>query len=77
MARGADPLSSEFAAALAAVRAASELCRGAQGRLPAGHTLTKGDESPVTIADFAAQAVVATDGRFHDRVIEAVRSVLA
>jgi 3'(2'), 5'-bisphosphate nucleotidase len=53
-----DELVHELAAALAAVRAASELCRGAQGRLLAGHTLTKGDESPVTIADFAAQAVV-------------------
>ena len=48
----------EVAAALAAVRAASELCAGAQGRLADGDTLTKGDESPVTVADFAAQAVV-------------------
>ncbi len=54
-------LVSELAAALAAVRAASEVCRGAQGRLLAGHTLTKGDESPVTIADFAAQAVVCAE----------------
>ncbi|MFP5487145.1 MAG: 3'(2'),5'-bisphosphate nucleotidase, partial [Acidimicrobiia bacterium] len=46
-------------AALAAVRAASVLCAGAQGRLVAGDTLTKGDDSPVTVADFAAQAVVA------------------
>jgi 3'(2'), 5'-bisphosphate nucleotidase len=30
----------------------------AQGRLVAGDTLTKGDESPVTVADFAAQAIV-------------------
>jgi 3'(2'), 5'-bisphosphate nucleotidase len=51
-------LSSELAAALAAVRTASEVCSGAQGQLLAGHTLTKGDASPVTIADFAAQAVV-------------------
>ena len=54
-------LSEEFAAALGAVRGASEVCRGAQGRLLAGHTLTKGDESPVTIADFAAQAVVCAE----------------
>jgi 3'(2'), 5'-bisphosphate nucleotidase len=54
----ADELAGELAAAVAAVRAASDLCRSAQGRLLAGHTLTKGDESPVTIADFAAQAVV-------------------
>ena len=61
--RSADPndLAYELAAALAAVRVASEVCRGAQGRLLAGHTLTKGDESPVTIADFAAQAVVCAE----------------
>ena len=57
---GAD-FSPEMAAALAAVRAASRVCSGAQGRLLAGHTLTKGDESPVTIADFAAQAVVCAE----------------
>ena len=45
-------------AGLAAVREASALCARAQGRLAAGETLTKGDESPVTVADFAAQAVV-------------------
>jgi len=54
-------LSHELTAALAAVRAASEVCRSAQGRLLAGHTLTKGDASPVTIADFAAQAVVCAE----------------
>lgn len=48
----------EADAALAAVRAAAALCDGAQGRLVAGDTLTKGDDSPVTVADFAAQAVV-------------------
>lgn len=48
----------ELAAAVAAVAAATELCRGAQGRLAAGDTLTKGDDSPVTVADFASQAVV-------------------
>lgn len=65
MARDADAhagdLALEFTAALAAVRAASEVCRGAQGRVLAGHTLTKGDQSPVTIADFAAQAVVCAE----------------
>jgi 3'(2'), 5'-bisphosphate nucleotidase len=60
MARDTEPLdvSAELAAGLAAVRAASEVCRSVQGRLLAGHTLTKGDSSPVTVADFAAQAVV-------------------
>jgi 3'(2'), 5'-bisphosphate nucleotidase len=45
-------------AAVAAVRNASALTAAAQGRLVAGDTLTKGDASPVTVADFAAQAVV-------------------
>jgi len=48
----------EHLAAVAAVRSAVELCAAAQGRLVAGDTLTKGDDSPVTVADFAAQAVV-------------------
>jgi HAL2 family 3'(2'),5'-bisphosphate nucleotidase len=48
----------ERMAALEAVRAATAMCAAAQGRLVAGDTLTKGDESPVTVADFAAQAVV-------------------
>lgn len=48
----------EVAAALAAVRAASALCADTQRRLVAGDVLIKGDESPVTVADFAAQAVV-------------------
>ena len=48
----------ERSAALDAVRAASAMCAAAQGRLVAGDTLTKGDDSPVTVADFAAQAVV-------------------
>ena len=48
----------ETRAAVQAVRAASELCTSAQGRLASGDTLTKGDDSPVTVADFAAQAVV-------------------
>ncbi|MFK8025114.1 MAG: 3'(2'),5'-bisphosphate nucleotidase [Ilumatobacter sp.] len=44
--------------ALAAVRGASRLTAAAQGRLVAGETITKGDDSPVTVADFAAQAIV-------------------
>ncbi len=45
-------------AAVAAVTAASRLTTSAQGRLLAGDTLTKTDDSPVTVADFGAQAVV-------------------
>lgn len=51
-------LDDERAAAFAAVGAASALCARAQGRLVGGDTLTKSDDSPVTVADFAAQAVV-------------------
>jgi 3'(2'), 5'-bisphosphate nucleotidase len=51
-------LDAELAAAIAAVRSASALCDRTQGRLLAGDTLTKGDHSPVTVADFATQAVV-------------------
>jgi 3'-phosphoadenosine 5'-phosphosulfate (PAPS) 3'-phosphatase len=49
----------ELNAAVAAVTAASAMCDRTQGRLLAGDTLTKGDHSPVTVADFATQAVVA------------------
>ena len=49
---------STIAVALDAVRRASTLTAAAQGKLNAGETITKGDESPVTVADFAAQAVV-------------------
>jgi len=48
----------ELSAALSAVRQASIVCASVQGRLASGDTLTKGDDSPVTVADFAAQAVV-------------------
>jgi len=48
----------EIEAAVAAVEAAAAMTAVAQGRLMAGDTLTKGDDSPVTVADFAAQAIV-------------------
>ena len=48
----------ERAAALEAVRRASRLTRAVQATLRASGTLTKGDRSPVTVADFGAQAVV-------------------
>ncbi len=46
--------------AVEAVVAASKVCREVQQRLiaQAGGTLAKGDKSPVTVADFAAQAIV-------------------
>jgi 3'(2'), 5'-bisphosphate nucleotidase len=48
----------ELAAAISAVRSASELTAHAQGRLLSGDTLAKSDDSPVTVADFGAQAIV-------------------
>lgn len=44
--------------AVEAVVAASRVCREVQQRLVAGSALQKGDKSPVTVADFAAQAIV-------------------
>lgn len=52
------PLAAERQAALDAVRLASLVCREVQARLVAGVALEKGDKSPVTVADFAAQAIV-------------------
>jgi 3'(2'), 5'-bisphosphate nucleotidase len=48
----------ERAAAVDAVVKASAVCQAVQARLVAGTTLTKGDRSPVTVADFSAQAIV-------------------
>jgi 3'(2'), 5'-bisphosphate nucleotidase len=44
--------------AVAAVERASRLCRAVQAELVDGSALTKRDRSPVTVADFGAQAVV-------------------
>jgi 3'(2'), 5'-bisphosphate nucleotidase len=51
-------LAAERATALDAVLNASRVCREVQQRLVAGVSLQKGDKSPVTVADFAAQAIV-------------------
>ena len=44
--------------ALRAVRAASRACRAVQQRMVRPETLQKRDKSPVTVADFASQAIV-------------------
>jgi len=44
--------------AIAAVRRAAAVCRTVQAGLIDDDTLTKNDRSPVTVADFASQAVV-------------------
>ena len=51
-------LDTERRAAIAAVRAASGVCQNVRRTLVTADTLEKRDRSPVTVADFAAQAVV-------------------
>ncbi|MEE2663963.1 MAG: 3'(2'),5'-bisphosphate nucleotidase [Myxococcota bacterium] len=48
----------ELAAAVDAVRAASRVCIAVQRKLVGVETLEKHDKSPVTVADFASQAIV-------------------
>ncbi len=48
----------ELRAGLEAVRAAARVCRAVQQRLVTAETLEKKDKSPVTVADFASQAIV-------------------
>lgn len=48
----------EFDAAVAAAVAAARVCRWVQQRLISGEAVLKQDRSPVTVADFAAQAVI-------------------
>ncbi len=50
----------ERRAAVQAVLAASRLCRSVQANLVTADSLAKKDRSPVTVADFGAQAVVST-----------------
>ena len=52
------PLQPELAVALAAVRSGAALTAHAQGRLLSDDTVAKSDDRTVTVADFAAQAVV-------------------
>lgn len=52
-----DPFSRELAVAMDAVRLASAVCRNVQSRITA-EVLEKKDKSPVTVADFASQAVI-------------------
>ncbi len=60
-------LERELEAALAAVRAASRACSAVRGHVDVG-TLDKSDRSPVTVADFASQALVVRElaERFPD-----------
>jgi len=51
-------LASELRAAVAAVRDAATVCQDVQRNLVTAATLEKKDRSPVTVADFASQALV-------------------
>lgn len=65
------PFERELEVALRAVRQASRACRAVQQSLDP-HTLAKDDRSPVTIADFASQALVARallDAFPHDPLV--------
>ena len=53
------PYRAEAAAAAAAVRLASKLCERVQATLGTGEKSDKEDDSPVTVADYGAQALVA------------------
>jgi 3'(2'), 5'-bisphosphate nucleotidase len=55
--------SREREVAIEAVRKASRLCRVVQANLVSDESMSKKDRSPVTVADFAAQAVVTHDLR--------------
>lgn len=48
----------ELTTGMKAVRAAAKVCRAVQANLVTAETLEKKDKSPVTVADFAAQAIV-------------------
>jgi 3'(2'), 5'-bisphosphate nucleotidase len=58
--------------ALDAVELASVVCRYVQRRLDTLRAITKDDRSPVTIADFASQAIVAAVLAEHDASIPLV-----
>ena len=50
--------SAELTTAIHAVRTSTKVCQAVQSRLVSADTLQKKDRSPVTVADFASQAIV-------------------
>lgn len=66
-------LEQELTVALAAVRQAAALCQAVQADLVTEDTLAKRDRSPVTVADFGAQALIlqAIADRFPDDAVVA------
>ena len=66
------PYENELKVAVRAVRDAAKVCRKVQAALVTAATLEKKDKSPVTVADFASQAVVCkalADAFADDRVV--------
>lgn len=66
------PYENELKIAVQAVRDAAIVCRKVQAALVTAETLEKKDKSPVTVADFASQAVVCkalADAFADDRVV--------
>ncbi len=53
--------SGELATAINGVRAAARACRAVQERLVRPEALEKDDKSPVTVADFASQAIICAE----------------
>jgi len=53
-----DSRQSELHAAVDAVRCAARVCQAVQQHLVSAQTIAKKDKSPVTVADFASQAIV-------------------
>ncbi|MBL4699695.1 MAG: 3'(2'),5'-bisphosphate nucleotidase [Phycisphaeraceae bacterium] len=51
-------LKSRLEVAIKAVRKASTVCKGVQDRLISPETIEKKDKSPVTVADYASQAII-------------------
>ena len=58
----------ELAAAIAAVRDAARVCQSVQSNLVTAATLEKKDRSPVTVADFASQALVCSSLLAHSKI---------
>lgn len=52
------PFRDPLKVAIEAVRVSAQVCRGVQAQLITADTLEKKDRSPVTVADFASQAIV-------------------
>ncbi|MEE8165410.1 MAG: 3'(2'),5'-bisphosphate nucleotidase [Myxococcota bacterium] len=58
----------ELAAAVRAVRDAARVCQSVQSNLVTAATLEKKDRSPVTVADFASQALVCSSLLEHSKI---------